>query len=112
MIDEFGGWDLFQALLRTLKTIAGKHRVSIANIASRYMLDQQHVAGIIIGARTSDHLGENLRVFDVKLDEKDYADIEVIMEQRKGPSGDVFDLERVKDGPHGTIMRYNLNDGK
>ncbi len=109
MIDEFGGWDLFQSLLRTLKIIADKHHVSISNVASRYMLDRQQVAGIIIGARTTDHLDENLRLFGLTLDKKDYSSIEVILEQRKGPSGDVFDIERIKDGPHGVIMKYNLN---
>jgi aryl-alcohol dehydrogenase-like predicted oxidoreductase len=111
MIDEFGGWDLFQSLLRTLKKIADKHRVSISNVASRFMLDQKNVAGIIIGARTTDHLQENLTIFGFSLDEKDRAAIEVILEQRKGPSGDVFDIERVKEGPHGMIMKYNLNAG-
>ncbi len=109
IIDEFGGWDLFQSLLKVLKSIADKHHVSISNIASRYMLDQKQVGGIIIGARTSKHLDENLKVFDVNLDQKDLDAITVILEQRKGPSGDVFDIERIKDGPHGVIMKYNLN---
>lgn len=109
MIDEFGGWDLFQALLRTLKTIADKHLVSISNVASRYMLDRKQVAGIIIGARTTGHLEENLRVFDLKLDHEDNAAIEKVLLQRKGPGGDVFDIERIKDGPHGIIMKYDLN---
>lgn len=109
MIEEFGGWELFQSLLRVLKTIADKHDVSISNVASRYMLERPQVASIIVGARTTHHLSENLRVFDFKLDQNDYSFINNILQQRKGPSGDVFDIERVKDGPHGSIMRYNLN---
>ncbi len=109
MIDEFGGWELFQSLLKVLKTVAEKHHASLTNVASRYMLDRKQVAGIIIGARTSDHLAENLRVFDFKLDAEDEKLIADILRQRKGPSGDVFDIERIKDGPHGVIMRYNLN---
>lgn len=109
IIDEFGGWDLFQALLRTLKTIAGKYQASITNVASRYMLDRKQVAGIIVGGKSSEHLNENLRVFEVNLDASDEALIQDVTRHRKGPGGDVFDIERIKDGPHGLIMKYNLN---
>jgi aryl-alcohol dehydrogenase-like predicted oxidoreductase len=109
MIDEFGGWELFQSLLKVLKSIADKYHVSITNVASRYILDRQQVAAVIIGAKTSAHLDENLRIFDFTLDEADISEIEKVVKQRKGPSGDVFDIERIKEGPHGSIMRYNLN---
>ncbi len=36
VIDDFGGWDLFQALLRVLRNVANRHGVDIATIASRY----------------------------------------------------------------------------
>ncbi len=109
MIDEFGGWDLFQSLLRALQVIAKKHHASISNVASAYMLSRRQVAGIIIGARTTNHLDENLRAFDLTLDHVDYAALEMILIKGKGPDGDVFDIERIKDGPHGSIMKYNLN---
>ena len=109
MIDEFGGWELFQSLLRVLKSIADKHIASITNIASRYILDRKQVAAVIIGAKSSTHLTENLRLFEFKLDLDDINEIEKVIKQRKGPSGDVFDIERIKEGPHGSIMRYNLN---
>jgi aryl-alcohol dehydrogenase-like predicted oxidoreductase len=109
MIDEFGGWDLYQSLLRVLKSVADKHQASLTNVASRYMLDRKQVAGIIVGAKSSEHLKENLRVFDFSLDAEDEALIQGILRQRKGPRGDVFDIERIKDGPHGVIMKYNLN---
>jgi aryl-alcohol dehydrogenase-like predicted oxidoreductase len=109
MIDEFGGWELFQSLLKVLKSIADKHQASITNVASRYILDRQQVAAVIIGAKTSAHLDENLRIFDFTLDQGDIMEIEKVIKQRIGPSGDVFDIERIKEGPHGSIMRYNLN---
>ncbi len=109
MIDEFGGWELFQELLKTLKAIAGKHHVSITNVASRYMLDRRQVACIIIGAKSTSHLDENLHVFEFTLDPEDNTAIEKVTGQRKGPAGDVFDVERIKQGPHGAIMKYNLN---
>lgn len=109
MIDEFGSWALFQELLRTLHAIAKKHRTSLANVATRYILEQRQVGAAIIGARTAVHLNENLGVFDFSLDAEDVKAIHRVLGRRRGPTGDVFDLERVKDGPHGSIMRYNLN---
>jgi len=109
MIQEFGGWELFQHLLQVLDTIARKHQVSLANVATRYILERPQVGGILIGARDTRHLADNLKVFSFQLDDSDSSKIQSILRERKGPSGDVFDLERIKDGPHGSIMRYNLN---
>ena len=38
IINDFGGWELYQRLLQTLKGIAEKHHVSLSNIAIRYVL--------------------------------------------------------------------------
>jgi aryl-alcohol dehydrogenase-like predicted oxidoreductase len=109
MIHEFGGWELFQSLLETLNQIAHSHRVSITNVATRYIMEREQVGGVIIGARDSKHVNENSQLFDFTLTATDYHAIERVISQRKGPPGDVFDIERIKDGPHGSIMRYNLN---
>ncbi|MFN7502515.1 MAG: aldo/keto reductase, partial [Dolichospermum sp.] len=60
MIDNWGGWGLFQELLNTLKTIADKHQVSIANVAVNYILNQPAVGGVIVGARLgiAEHLSD------------------------------------------------------
>jgi aryl-alcohol dehydrogenase-like predicted oxidoreductase len=80
MIDAWGGWDLFQELLTTLKRIAQKYNVSIANVATRYILDKAAVAGVIIGARLgiSDHRNNNAQVFNFGLDKSDYNNIDAI----------------------------------
>jgi len=73
MIDVWGGWILFQELLEILAKIAKKHGCSIANIATRFILDKQSVAAVIIGSRLgiSEHISENLQVFEIKLDSED-----------------------------------------
>ena len=38
MIETWSGWNLFQHLLSTLRRIAQKHNVSIANVATNYIL--------------------------------------------------------------------------
>jgi aryl-alcohol dehydrogenase-like predicted oxidoreductase len=80
MIDEWGGWDLFQQLLSALDAIAKKHGVGIANVAARYILDRPAVAGVIIGARLgiADHRDDNARVFGFRLDGDDLASIEEV----------------------------------
>jgi len=81
MIDAWGGWTLFQQLLAVLKQIADKHRVSIANVGVRYILDRPAVAGVIIGARlgVAQHIAANARVFGFALDPGDVATIEEVL---------------------------------
>ena len=77
MIDAWGGWNLFQQLLSVINDIAKKHDCSIANVATRYILDKPQVAGVIIGARLgiAQHRDDNLQVFDIKLDSSDLSEI-------------------------------------
>ncbi|WP_137180691.1 aldo/keto reductase [Roseomonas sp. AR75] len=109
IIEEFGGWDAFQALLRLLDGIARKHGVSITAVATRWVLDQPHVAGAIVGARYAEHLPDNLAVFRFALDAEDRAAIAALLAQHPGPQGDFYALERDRAGPHGRIMKYELN---
>jgi aryl-alcohol dehydrogenase-like predicted oxidoreductase len=109
IIEEFGGWDAFQALLATLDRVATKHGVGIAEIAVRWTLDRPMVAAAIVGARNSVHLAETARVFGVTLDDADRAAIQRHLDARGGPFGDVYALERDRNGRHGRIMRYNQN---
>ena len=90
MIDIWGGWQLFQELLEVLNTIAKKHNCSIANIATRFILDKPQVAGVIIGARLgiSDHIEDNSKVFNLKLDQDDISLISTITSK----SNDLFDV--------------------
>jgi aryl-alcohol dehydrogenase-like predicted oxidoreductase len=109
IIDDFGGWELFQELLRTLDAIGRKHGVSLTAVATRWTLDRPHVAAAIIGARYAEHLPDNLAVFGFALDATDRAAIGAILARRRGPEGDAYALERDKEGRHGRIMKYDLN---
>jgi len=90
MIDAWGGWQLFQELLSVINSIAEKHNCSIANIATRFVLDKPQVAGVIIGARLgiAEHREDNAKVFDVKLDSQDISLIDSITAK----SNDLFDV--------------------
>jgi aryl-alcohol dehydrogenase-like predicted oxidoreductase len=90
MIDAWGGWNLFQELLSTLKTIAQKYNVSIANVATQYILDKSAVAAVIIGVRLGivDHINNNSQVFTFSLDKSDYDDIDSVYTK----SNNLFDI--------------------
>ncbi|KAG5577970.1 hypothetical protein H5410_058104 [Solanum commersonii] len=77
MVDAWGGWSLFQELLRTLKTVSNKHGVSIPTVAVRFILDQPAVAGSMIGVRLglSQHIKDANAVFSLVLDEEDISNI-------------------------------------
>ncbi|MDP5052911.1 MAG: aldo/keto reductase, partial [Congregibacter sp.] len=68
-IDEAGGWSHFQHLLTVLNTAAQAHAVSIANIASRFILEQDGVGAVIIGARLgqSEHIDNNRQLLNFDL---------------------------------------------
>ncbi len=109
IIDEFGPWERFQELLRLLQHIGDKHGVSLASVATRWVLDQPQVAAAIVGARTARHLPMTLEVFRFTLDAEDNAAIQALLDESPGPQGPVFGLERDRNGRHGRIMKYNLN---
>jgi aryl-alcohol dehydrogenase-like predicted oxidoreductase len=109
VVEEFGGWALLQELLRTLRSIADDHGVDIATVASRALLERPQVSAVIVGARNLKHLAANLAILDLRLSAQDLARIDNMLRQRRGPKGDVFTLERDRSGPHGSIMKYDLN---
>lgn len=111
IIDDFGGWDLFQALLQALRRVADRHGSDIATVASAAMLGRPGVAAVIVGARNRDHLASNLAISSLALTEEDHALIAEALAGAREIEGDVFTLERDRHGRHGAIMKYNLNKG-
>ncbi|MCW5635274.1 MAG: aldo/keto reductase [Rubrivivax sp.] len=109
VIDDFGGWAAFQQLLAALRAIATRHGVSIAAVATRWVLQREAVAAAIVGARYARHLPDTLSVFGFTLDAEDDARLAPILAAHPGPEGDTYALERDKVGRHGRIMKYNLN---
>jgi len=109
IIEEFGGWELFQQLLGVLAAIAKRHHCDIATVATRAVLDRPGVAAAIVGATNTAHLANHGRIDAVRLDAEDFASIASVTARRSGPKGDVYELERDREGPHGRIMRYTLN---
>ena len=82
-IDAAGGWGPYQNLLQIIKDVADKHGVSVANISSRYILENPAVAAVIIGARLgeSEHITDNKRTVKIVLDQADMSAIKKAQDQ-------------------------------
>ncbi|KAM0022819.1 putative oxidoreductase [Helianthus debilis subsp. tardiflorus] len=85
MVDAWGGWSLFQALLKTLNQVALKHGVSIPTVAVKYILDQPTVAGSMVGVRLglSEHIKDTSAIFSLTLDEEDVKRIQEVISKGK-----------------------------
>ncbi|HWP38004.1 MAG TPA: aldo/keto reductase [Gemmatimonadales bacterium] len=77
-IKAAGGWERFQRLLSAAAAVARRHGVPVANVASRYVLEQPAVAAVIVGARLGEreHIADTLRVFEFSLDDRDRGELE------------------------------------
>ncbi len=95
-IDAAGGWQGFQGTLAAASKVAGKHGVSIANIATRWVLEQDAVAGIIVGARIgeTEHIADNRKLFSFTLDQEDRDRLEDAFAETEDVPGDCGDEYR------------------
>ncbi len=95
-IDVIGGWSVFQAILDALSAVARRHGVSVANVATRWALDQPAVAAVIVGARLgeSEHRADNLRCFEFALDDSDRERLDAALAEAKPVPGDCGDEYR------------------
>ena len=95
-IDTAGGWEAFQGILLAAEAIAGKHRVSISNVATRWVLDHSEVAGVIVGARLGErvHATDNLKLFGFSMDAEDHERLAEAFKNTKSIPGDCGDEYR------------------
>jgi aryl-alcohol dehydrogenase-like predicted oxidoreductase len=117
IIEDFGGWDLFQELLHALQAIATRHGVGLGDmglgdVATRWVIDRPQVASAIMGFTSTRYLPATQRIEALRLDAQDHALLAPLLARRTGPAGDCYDIERDKEGRHGRIMRYNQNEGR
>lgn len=95
-IREIGGWDALQRILGACDRVARRHRVSLSNVAVRWVLDQPAVACAIVGARLgeSEHRADNARVFGFTFDADDRAEIDAALATTRRIPGDCGDEYR------------------
>ena len=111
IIEEFGGWQHFQTLLSELRPIADNHQVTIASVALNCVVHDPAISAAIVGARYASNLEKQLSSLGFTLSPSEASSIQSVQAEAPGPQGPVFGLERDLSGPHGRIMKYNLNEG-
>lgn len=95
-VDQTGGWDVLQSILDAVQTVARRHGVSIGNVATRWVLEQDAVAAVIVGARLGErqHRDDNLKVFGFALDTDDHRILDEALANTATIPGDCGDEYR------------------
>jgi diketogulonate reductase-like aldo/keto reductase/enamine deaminase RidA (YjgF/YER057c/UK114 family) len=95
-IEATGGWDVLQSILQALDVVAKKHGISIANVATRWAMQQPAVAAVIVGARLGEqeHRADNRRLFSFSLDAEDLDGMEHALARTTRIPGDCGDEYR------------------
>lgn len=109
VIDDCGGWPAFQRLLGVLGDVAARHKVGIANVAQRWVLDQPGVGAVIVGFRGEASARRTVQTLGLALSAQDHAELSSVLNAMPMPAGDVYDAERDPASVHAGIIRYNLN---
>jgi aryl-alcohol dehydrogenase-like predicted oxidoreductase len=95
MVRHWGGWGLFQELLRACRSVADRHGASIATVALAWVLRQEAVAGVIVGLRAglSEHAAENRAAcaLSEKLTPADLAEIAAVQAKGRDLLGHIGD---------------------
>jgi diketogulonate reductase-like aldo/keto reductase/enamine deaminase RidA (YjgF/YER057c/UK114 family) len=91
-----GGWAAFQQVLAAAARVAARHDTSIANVASRFILEQPGVAAVIIGARLGerDHIADTQRLFAFELSAEDRNELQAAIGRLDSIPGDCGDEYR------------------
>ena len=84
-IKQWGGWELFQLMLSTLKTIGERYSVSLSVVGTRWVLEQQAVGSVVIGVRpgVSNHAKENAKAFGFFLSLQDKEEISAVQSRSR-----------------------------
>lgn len=95
-IHAIGGWGALQQVLAAAREVARRHGVSVANVATRWVLEQPAVAAVIVGARLGEreHRADNLQLFSFSLDDEDRAVLDAAFAATTRIPGDCGDEYR------------------
>ena len=89
-----GGYAWFQTLLQVLKQVGDKHGVPIANVAAKWVLANEAVPAVILGARNATHVEDHRLLFSWDLDLEDMGNLRAVVDSGKLPKEDCYQYER------------------
>ena len=73
-VDQERGWNVIDVM----REIAAAHDVSVARIALSWLLHQKHVTSVIIGAKTSDQLLDNIAAAELRLSSDELSKLNAV----------------------------------
>jgi aryl-alcohol dehydrogenase-like predicted oxidoreductase len=73
-VDKDRGHDIIDVL----KTVAGRHSATVAQVALAWVLAQQTVTSVIVGAKRPEQLIDNLGALDVELTTEDLVELDEV----------------------------------
>ncbi len=104
IVNEVGGARVLAEVRAGVAEVAARARVTMADVAAAYVLGQEGVGAVVVGLSRRGHAA-NPRA--ARLGRRDVARLEAMVTATV--PGGVYEAERNRSGPHGRIMRYNLN---
>lgn len=95
-IDTAGGWNSLQAVLEALAIVAKRHDVSLSNVATRWVMEHEAVACVIVGARLlqSEHRRDNAALSSFALTTQDHELLNPVLNTLTPIPGDCGDEYR------------------
>lgn len=109
MIREVGE-EYYRTVLGQLTALANKYDTTVANIAALFVLQTPGVSSAILGPRNTKHIGELDQLDALELTANEYERLNALARGTLGKiTSDIYSYEREATGPHGSIMKYNLN---
>ncbi|MGI8747913.1 MAG: aldo/keto reductase [Deinococcus sp.] len=69
-------WDRGERVLTALRAVAQRHGVSPARVALAWTVRRPNVSSVIIAARTTDRLDDNISALDLRLSDEDRRELE------------------------------------
>lgn len=104
IVNEVGGHVVLERVRAALDDIAAREDVDMADVAAAYALGRPAVAAVIVGLSRR---GLTADPRAVRLGRRDIERLEAAVPTTV--PGAVYEAERDRAGPHGRVMRYDLN---
>ncbi|MCI0752656.1 aldo/keto reductase [Teichococcus vastitatis] len=90
------------AVIDVLREVAARHAATMAQVALAWLLHQEAVTSVIIGAKRPEQLAENLGATDLRLSGEDLAALEAVSQLPPEYPGWMLERQATyRDGPRG-----------
>ncbi|PNY79488.1 aldo/keto reductase [Deinococcus koreensis] len=105
-------WEKGRPVLEALRAVAARHSVTPAQVALAWTVSQPGVSSVIIAARSTERLGENIRSLDIVLSDEDRRELDRASHPGTPyPKWMVLQLDQAEDPRTRTLEPGRFEDG-